>query len=181
LAKKEHEKIDYSILQKQLAAWQSVKSQPLIFKNIIQVSFNIDKIIELFPNAFFIHIKRKPEFVVQSTYQARKKLFNTSQKWLGLKPPEYNAIKLLPLFEQITAQVYYSKKHIDKALERKNSMSVQYEDLIKNPEEILLNIGNNLHIKQKNVTILSLKNTNTIKIQKEEFSEIKQYCNKYFN
>jgi len=179
---KKCDNIDYNILQKQLAAWQSIDNNALIFKNIIQVSFNIEKIAELFHNAFFIHIKRKPEFVVQSTYQSKKKLFGNRENWFGLKPPEYNDIKNLTVLEQITAQVYYSRKFIDKTLENKkiNSINLDYENLVAEPNKILEKISNSLNLNLKKKDIPSLNHTNQIKLSQTEFDKIKQYCNKYF-
>jgi len=177
---KHYDKIDYSVLQKQLDAWQKLYDKPIIFKNIVQVSFNIDKLNELFPNSFYIYIKRKPEFVVQSTLLSRTKLYNDQSKWLGLKPPEYNEIKHLPIIEQITAQVYYSRKHIEDLLTKTNHITVEYERVIEEPDKVLNLINENLNLNRKKYKLPPLKNTNTIKVEQDKFDEIKKYCKKYF-
>ncbi len=180
---KKYNEIDYSILQKQIAAWESVNKKPLVFKNIIDVSFNIDKLNNLFPNAFFIHIKRKPEYVVQSSYQSRIKLYGNPNEWLGLKPPEYNKIKNINnIFEQITAQVYYSQIFIDNNLQNNNikSITINYEDLVNNAKEILSLIKQKTGIKQKTNKIPILKNTNKQKLTDKEFIGIQKFIKEYF-
>lgn len=180
---KNYSEIDYSILQKQLAAWESVNNTPLVFKNIIDVSFNIEKLSEIFPHTFFIHIKRKPEFVVQSTYQSRIKLFGSPKIWIGLKPPEYNKIKKLPVFEQICAQIYYSVKHIELSLSKTkvNSLTVNYEDIIINTKDIMRKIKESLNLKSSNIEVPILNNTNKIRLPEEDFDNIKTICKNYFN
>lgn len=181
--KKENELIDYSLLEKELSAWETVENTPLIFKNIIDVSFNIQKLSEIFPNAFFIHIKRQPEFVVQSTYLSRIKFFNDEKEWLGLEPPEYEALKRLDTFDQISAQVFYSRRFIENALLKKknNSLTINYEDFISNSEGIISEIGYRLKLKTRNIHLPQLINTNKIKLPEEKFNLIRANCKKYFN
>ncbi len=178
----QYEKIDYSLLQKELSAWQSVNDNPLVFKNILDVSFNIKKMYGILPQVFFIHIKRKPEFVVQSTYLSRQKLFNDISVWMGLNPPEFKELlKLNNVFEQIAAQVYYSVKYIEKDLENVPHLTISYEDLVNNTENILRNIELKTGINRIINKIPKLENTNKTKLPKEDFEEIKEFCKKYFN
>lgn len=177
-----YSELDYVILQKQLAAWESVNKTPLIFKNIIQVSFNIEKLVELFPNAFFIHIKRKPEYVAQSTYQSRKKLFGDVKYWMGLEPPEFKELKKLKVLEQICAQIYYSRRFIEKALinSKAKNITIDLESLIKNPTQTLCKIGRKINLDSKETEIPLLKNPNQVNLPDNEFNEIKLHCQKYF-
>ena len=49
---KKYGEIDYSVLQKQLGAWESVNGTPLIFKNVIQLNSNILQLKNIISKSF---------------------------------------------------------------------------------------------------------------------------------
>jgi len=180
---KKYNEVDYSILQKQLAAWESVNDTPLIFKNVIQLNSNILQLKNLFPNALFIFIKRNLIYNVQSTYQSRIKLFGNTEEWFGVKPSNYNSLKKLPIIEQITKQIVSTNAEIDNQLARIDSDSyidLKYEDLVQDKTNILKQIEFKLQglIKSKPISLetYSLKNGNTQKVENKIFKEIEKYC-----
>jgi hypothetical protein len=131
---KNFNKFDYSIIQKQLAAWESINNSPLVFKNLIQIDYNIEKLYSLFPNSIFIYLKRDLKFNIQSTYQSRIKLFNDETKWFGVKPSNYLELVKLPVIEQITKQIISINNDIEDQLSNipnKNVININYEDLMK--------------------------------------------------
>ena len=133
-------------LKNEIAALQSINGTAFLVKNLIINSFHIQELNEMFPNSYFVYIERDPKMVIQSTYQSRLKLYGNDKEWFGLKPPEYGAIKNLPVFEQIAAQLKYTKMYIENEL---NSISerfyckIKYEDLVSNTEEVLQILENN--------------------------------------
>jgi len=174
--KKAYDKIDYSILQKQLAAWESVNNAPLVFKNLIQIDYNIEKLYSLFSNSIFIYLKRDLSFNIQSTYKSRIKLFDDETKWFGVKPINYLELTKLPVLEQITKQVICINNDIEDQLSNipnKNVINIKYEDLIKDylceiNKIISLTKLQKLEINNK----IELKSANKVSIRNNIFNQI---------
>lgn len=121
-------------LKRQLAAWQSIAHEPLLFKNLLEVIPNISILAELFPTAFFLNIEREDLFVIQSTYESRVGYGGAHDAWFGVKPSNFvkiqaNSDQLL----QVIDQVFWVKRDISAALRRldtERSMTITYEDLV---------------------------------------------------
>jgi hypothetical protein len=180
---KKYNEVDYSILQKQLAAWENIERRPLLFKNIIQLDSNILQLKRLFPNAFFIFIKRDLIYNVQSTYKSRIKLFGNAEEWFGVKPSNYNSLKTLRIIEQITKQIVSTNAEIDDQLARIDSNSyieVKYEDLVQDKTNILqkieLKFPEFAKIQPTKIEAHSLINENILKVENNIFKEIEDYC-----
>lgn len=173
---------DYQIFKKQLAAWESVNGTPIIFKNLIQVDFNISKIKEILPNAFFIFLERDIVYNVQSTYSSRMKLFGDKRKWFGVKPPRFHEYQKLPVLEQITRQIIDTNRAIREQLDQvpaTDSVTIQYEDLILNTQTELDMIGRKLDLGNRKTIDFFQSNVtsgNSVKIDTEIFKNIEEVC-----
>lgn len=183
---KNYDEIDYSRLQKELAAWQSVQNRPLVFKNIIYVSYHLKKIHEIFPNAFFLNISREDIYTIQSTYQSRLRLYNSEKKWFGIKPKIYEELLSLPAIDQIVRQVYHVKKDIRdqlKGIPNNRYLDIQYSELIESPDRILKQINklvsNVYDFELNNEISPQLKNQNKRKVNEDIFNKIKERYNNY--
>ena len=180
----QYEKIDYSLLQKELSAWQSVNNTPLVFKNLIILNSNIEFLAKIFPNSFFINIERESVFNCQSTYQSRLKLFGNEKEWFGVKPPEYLEISKMPIFEQIVYQLFYIRNNIKNQLEKLEITryeTIKYENLIKNYNQILEDLFYKI-FKQKRVfnNDIKLVNGNKVSVAQSIFDKFLSLCENIF-
>lgn len=89
--------------------------------------FVFSELIELFPEAHFIHVIRDPRGIVSSMQQVKKRAIDK-----GLKPPDFCV--------NLSTSIAYTKKSFDAGFKAiKNApgkvLTVVYEHLLKNPEE----------------------------------------------
>lgn len=181
--KKEYDNIDYSILQKQLAAWESVNNTYLVFKNLIQVSRVVKKIYSLFPNSYFIYLKRDLKFNVQSTYQSRIRMYGNENQWFGVKPSNFNELLNLPVIEQITKQILTINEDIEKQLlniPKNNVIRINYEDLVVNYRKEVKKITDKINLSEKILKPeIKLISANKINVKIDIFDKILKAVEKY--
>lgn len=182
----EYEKINYPLLQKELAAWQSIKNRPLVFKNLIYLTYHLNEIQDIFPNAFFLNIEREDIYTIQSTYQSRLRLYNSEEEWFGIKPKVYKEILSLPVIDQIVRQVCHIKKDIRRQLQQvpnNRYLNIQYSKLVKDPRKVLSQIKKMISVVYKleinNEISSEMKNQNIRKIDKDIFETIKERYKNY--
>mgnify|MGYP001799359502 CR=1 FL=1 len=175
-------------LKNTIAAIQSIDGKPFLVKNLISCSFHVKKLAELLPTSYFVYIERDPQMVIQSTYQSRLKLFESESEWFGLKPAEYLEIKDLPVFEQIAAQVKYTKDHIEKDLQsipEDRYMSLKYEDLTSDPAGVMnllkLNFSKiGVIASETDSTLPQFNTSNKFCLEPEKMILLKKAYQKYF-
>ena len=180
---KKYDEIDYSILLKELDAWQSINNLPIIFKNLLQVDYNIEFLYKIIPKAFFIFVKRDLAHNAYSTYNSRIKLFNDSTKWLGVKPSNYNALIKLDVFEQIVKQILTINNDIEKQLvdiPKNNVIRINYEDLIDNYKREIKKITDKIYLTGEKIKQeFRLISANKINLKNEIFDKILNQVKKY--
>lgn len=173
---------DYDILKRQLAAWESISENPLLFKNIVQMDFKISAIKKILPTAFFIFLKRDLIYNVQSTYQSRIKLFGDEREWFGAKPPGFHKYLKLPVLEQVAMQIIGTNSAIQdqlNAIPACDQETVQYENLVENPEAELRKLRKRLALKIRRQNVFSkseLVSGNSVKVSRMVFSNIEKIC-----
>ncbi len=173
---------DYDIFKRQLAAWEGISGNPLLFKNIVQMDFKISAIKKILPDAFFIFLKRDLIYNVQSTYQSRIKLFGDEREWFGAKPPGFYNYLELPVLEQIAMQIVDTNSTIQDQLDAIpacDQETVQYENLIENPDAELCKLGEKLALKKRQRSEFSkseLVSGNSVKVDRKVFSNIEKIC-----
>jgi hypothetical protein len=184
--KESYEEIDYSKLKKELAAWESINENPLVFKNIIHIPFHIKKIYKLFPKAFFLHIEREELYNVQSTYKSRLKLYGSENEWLGGKPRAYQELLGLPVFDQITGQVRHINQDINNQLQqipRENYLQIKYSEMIADPATLFKSLENKIskifNLKIRNITTAELTNQNVKRVDESLFVEMERAVENY--
>ena len=137
----------------------------------------IKEILELFPNAKFILMKRNPY-----------NLYYSMMKFLRIVLPLFTIQKLPPIEKVEDSMMTLYEKMFKKYLNTKylipkgNLIEVKYEDLISNPLDIIEKIYNKLDLKDfkenKNKFEKYLKTQNQIKLNKYEISdEVRQKIN----
>lgn len=170
--------------KKHLAAWQSVNEQPLLFKNLLEVVPNIVNLSKMFPPAIFLNIVREDLFVVQSTYECRKKYNGDYNSWFGIRPKNYKQIMEIedPLI-QCTEQVFHVKKDISDALSTlpdERYLTLKYEDFVSDTESVidLLNSKFNLdpwNKEEKRIEDLKLKSGNKIRLDTADVQKVESH------
>ena len=113
---------------------------PFLTKNV-KMSVRINALLEIFPDALFIHIQRNPVHSAASLLNIRRQ---KKKSWWSVMPREYPSIKLQPELEQVCQQVYYTELNIKKDLqdiENSRLHQVNYAKLCTNPVQKLQVIG----------------------------------------
>lgn len=88
--------------------------RPMVVKNL-SLSLAIEEIIDIIPNARFIHVERDLSDVAGSIARVRTSLGVNDAEWWSIRPSNYEEIKDLPVKERIEAQV----KSIDQEIKSK--------------------------------------------------------------
>ncbi|MFW9924598.1 MAG: sulfotransferase [Candidatus Thorarchaeota archaeon] len=112
----------------------------LILKNPSN-TFRVKLLLELFPNAKFIHIYRNPYEVFLSTWKMYSEMF----PYFFLQDPfseEEGKELILDLYEEMFERYFEEKMFIPK----ENLIEIKYEDMVDNPIEGLNEIYNKLQL-----------------------------------
>jgi hypothetical protein len=111
-------------------------------KNVLG-AYHIEKFLSLLDKSVFVYIERNPVDSAISIYNARMKYYGDPSIWWSYIPLEYNTIKDWDPIRQIAGQVFYLNQWYKHEIQRLNSpriLSVKYEDLCKNPHNIIQQI-----------------------------------------
>jgi len=149
-------------------------NKPLIIKNLA-IGQRLKAISRIVPNAKFIYIKRDPAFAVQSLFTARKVLGIRDDEWWGIKPRNHEKLLKLDLVERAVKQVFFIEKQIeeDRRLFPQNDfLTIQYEDLCSNCEEVLDKIYDFLGNKIQRINKFRLDAANKQILNDQDFSNI---------
>ncbi len=143
LSEEQLNRVDVKGLKRSLFLMEHCGQLPLLFK-VVPLGLNLDFIANHFEKALFIHVKRDPLYVIQSTYLGRINRYGDENVWWSLKPQEFfDLVKLDPI-NQVAGQVYYSQKRIEECLEmvhHSRKITIAYEFLCKNPIKTIENLG----------------------------------------
>ncbi len=99
-------------LRAEIIGLTRVRRAPALFKNTYN-SMRIAPLLEAFPNACFLVVRRDPVAIAQSILNARIKVQGDKQSWWALPPKEVAVIKDHPYWEQVAEQVYYIYRQIE--------------------------------------------------------------------
>lgn len=129
---------------------------PFINKNV-KHSVRIRVLLEVFPKALFIQMKRNPFDNANSILKGRKERNENINDWWSVMPKEISYLKDKDYLEQICGQVFYIEKHIEEDItkvSKERLYVVRYDELCTNPKKELDKIadfvsahGCNLRIK----------------------------------
>lgn len=130
------EKVDIDTLKSELAGIVDVFQKPFALKGMI-LNYNIDFLDKVFDKAIFIYTKRDPLTNIESALKAREKQLGSIDEWYSFKIPEYEELKKLNPYEQVTGQIYHINKALENGLSKvleSKKMIVNYEDFCENPK-----------------------------------------------
>jgi hypothetical protein len=188
LTTKQYDEIDSELLNKEIAAIESVFNLPVIFKNPVALSLHIDYLSRHIPNSLFLYIKRDAVFNAQSIYQNRLKYSGNAQEWFSVKPKEYDFLKEKDIYSQIAGQVFYTNKKIEEDLNKLDSrryLQINYEEFCLSTNVFCAAFKNwlkrnNYNIQEKELQSNdSLQDTNKIAIDKDIFHQLETAVKKY--
>lgn len=99
-------------LRQEMAAVAAVTRESLLLKNTYN-TMRIAPLIEAFPEASFIVLRRDPFYTAQSILASRVETNKNKEVWWSVPPKEIDEINQHPYWEQVVEQVYYIYKQID--------------------------------------------------------------------
>lgn len=128
----------YSPLVRDLSSLSAIMRRPYVFK-CLYLSLAVGALAQILPAARFLVVGRDPMLVVQSMLLARQRR-RQPQQWWSVKPPGFSEWLALPLWQQVTRQVYYTRRAMDRDLLAYASgrrREVSYEALCRDPRRVM--------------------------------------------
>ena len=121
------------------------------------------------PNSYFIYIKRKPEFTIQSIYEARQKRYGNPKIWWSIRPKNTKAFYQKEPIEQIAYQYFDVTTKIEKQLSKlsdKKYIVVSYEKMVNDIKNFSVLLSEKMALKTKKsyTDIRKIKNRNKNKV-----------------
>ena len=127
------------IIYQTVAGIESLFDAPFINKNV-KLSVRIQSLVEIFPKALFIQIRRNPFDVASSILKMRKERSENINDWYAVMPKEINQLRDKNYLEQICGQVFYLEKNIEEDITvvgKERLHSAHYDELCANPNKEL--------------------------------------------
>lgn len=192
LTTKELNLIEKQKFADQVYAMAKSVNLPLVFKNTMLLTLQIDYLFDVFPDALFIFCYREPLYNAQSLLQSRIKYFGNMDEWFSVKPLNYFSIKEKSNTEQVVQQIhscYYKIEKLKEKMDKNNYnryISIKYMNVCHNTNSIIKKVSklfkeNNLNVEEKKFRLKSFSATNRQKIDDIYFKELLLYTKKYFN
>jgi hypothetical protein len=129
---------DYETLKPALDSIAAICGKPLVVKGGYLV-MAVGALAKILPDARFVFVRRDPFYNCQSLLVRRLNQRNPNT-WWSVKPPQYQSIRSLPIWCQVTEQFFFTNKIIERELESfatQRYLNVSYEALCDNPREFI--------------------------------------------
>lgn len=120
-------------MRRAVAGTAHIMGAPFVNKTTA-LSLRLEALVEIFPKAYFLRVRRNPLNIAQSIYIARTTRY---EDWLGARPPECIGLTEQPLTAQVAAQVFHVERRIDDSVHRIGSdrvLDVRYADVCAAPQ-----------------------------------------------
>lgn len=115
LTEEQLDRVDTDRMRRELASIEAVFDKPFASKGMM-MQYNLGFFAERVPELFFIHIRRRPRFLMQSVLVSRKKYYTSPRIWWSVKPKEYPWLADMDLIHQVAGQVLFTERAIDAGL-----------------------------------------------------------------
>ena len=138
---------DYTGLQRSLASLTAIAGKPWVFKNLY-LGMVCGVLAQILPEARFIFVHRDPLLICQSVLLGRLRQPDKAA-WWSVKPPNYWEWLSLPLWQQVTRQVFHTQWLIEKDLATyaaNRTLFIDYNELCLTPSSMLTRLGSWLSI-----------------------------------
>ena len=167
-----------------------LSGKPFLNKNT-RNSIRLLGLVEAFPDAIVIVVKRRSLYVAQSLYIARLNRQssgkNGNHKWWGTKPKEFVHLQHLDPLSQAVGQTRAIERELEKQLfaYSNRSIKVDYEDICERPGEILRTIQE--HCEAHRIELRRIKDLdvpqftlgNKRKVSEADFDSIKSLLDQF--
>ena len=133
------------LARRTIACLSAAESATFLAKNLYN-SMRLATISSVFPEAFFVWIKRGPLYAAQSLMMMRRRLYGSDHTWASVKPHTWDELVKYSPFEQVVRQIKDIDDYILHIFTRKEKIryiQINYRELCLNPREILLSIVEN--------------------------------------
>jgi hypothetical protein len=145
---KELKQKDVCILKNTIACIQNIYDDlPFVNKNVKHM-LRIEALSKIFPNSYFLIVKRSLEHVAISMVRGRYSNLADPNQWWSVKPPNYEKICDLPIYEQIGLQIVSLQEKLDSDLENlpeQRILYVSYEEFCNHPEGLIDKLAQVMH------------------------------------
>ncbi len=125
------------LMYQTVKGFEDIFDAPFLNKNVMH-GVRIRSLVDIFPHALFIQMKRDRLRVAVSILHARTKNEENVSKWWSVMPKEIEHLRDLPYLDQVAGQVYYVEKNISRDIERVGDWrlkEIHYESLCKSPRK----------------------------------------------
>lgn len=139
--------IDWNRVRNVLLNMSGAFGGPAVYKSFY-LGWHIERMQQVLPRTCFVWIRRDPTQNALSLLKMRRDFLGSVEKWASLKPREYDRLKDAPYWEQVAGQVYYLERSLAaqiRSVGGRNVLQVSYEQLCRQPGEVLERIRNMLY------------------------------------
>jgi len=143
------QQLDIDSLKKEVNAMMHIELKPIFFKNKI-LFVNPALLYHIFPNSYFVIIKRDILSNAVSILRARRQYYGDENCWFSTKPSRYLELKKLSVEEQIVGQIVNIYSDIKEQIQhfKNRVLIISYEELCASPVEKILEICNAINIER---------------------------------
>ncbi|MBZ0167227.1 MAG: sulfotransferase, partial [Candidatus Omnitrophica bacterium] len=128
-------KVDQKLLRQEIHALLSLSEQPLLIKSGL-ACMNIGFLAKLFPQSYFVVIKRKYPYIAQSLYKCRVRRYGRAGTWWSIKPRNYRTLMRKDCYQQIAGQIIETYRDMDEQLQTipaRKVLRLDYEEFCREP------------------------------------------------
>ncbi len=122
-----------------LKRFQRATNKPIIIKNL-PITVRLEVIQKYIPDAIFIVVRRDTQSNIHSILNARQKSLGRTDVWWSVETPNIDELASKAPEEQVLGQITTIHHLIEKAKQSgngENFFDLNYEDLCKNPKDVM--------------------------------------------
>lgn len=127
-----------SQIRREVSGLEDVYRRPIFLRNLVY-GLNLDLVRQVFDDALVVHCVRDVVFQAQSILIARERIAGDRNAWWSLRPAEYHRIVGLPAWEQVVAQIYYTRRAVEAGsagVPISRRVEIRYEELAADPRSV---------------------------------------------
>ena len=153
-----------------LQAWSG--GLPFVNKNVKHI-LRLRLLSEIFPNSYFLVVERTAVDIALSILRARHSELRNPANWWSVKPVEYEAIRHLPIIDQVALQVVSLRQRLENdlaLLPADRVMRLGYEEFCRHPENLVDMVANRLGAQRRTTEPKSIFEVSSAQPTSEEES-----------
>ena len=138
------ETIDWQRLQRVVLNMSHTFGKPVVFKSFL-LAWHLEQMLQLMPKSIFLWIRRDPIDNAISLAKARETQLGSVEKWLSMKPREYDWLQHQPVPVQLAGQVYFTELAIARQVRRlagRNVLEITHQEMCSQPRAIVERVQN---------------------------------------